>query len=422
MHHFNFKNGEMHCEDIPLKKIAKEIGTPFYCYSQATLNRHVQQFSDPFKGAKSLLCYAVKANSNIAVLKLLFSLGCGADIVSGGELFRVLKAGGDRKKIVFSGVGKTEEEIIYALKERILSLNIESAQELELVSNIAKRLKIKAPISLRINPDIDPKTHPYISTGLLQNKFGIPFKEALDLFHKTSKDPNLDLVGIDCHIGSQVTQLTPFLDAFKSIKNTIKQLQSKGIKIGHLNIGGGLGITYSDENPPHPRDYAKALLGELEGLDLTLIMEPGRVIVGNAGILVTKVLFTKRTPQKEFVIVDAAMNDLIRPGLYNAHHEIVPVKESSKGSTKVVDVVGPVCETGDFLARDRKMPNVSQGELLAVMSAGAYGFSMSSNYNSRPRVAEILVNGNKYAVIRKRETLGDLLSGEGIPSWLGGKG
>ncbi|OGQ35908.1 MAG: diaminopimelate decarboxylase [Deltaproteobacteria bacterium RIFCSPHIGHO2_12_FULL_43_9] len=421
MHHFNFKSEELYCEEVPLKKIASEVGTPFYCYSQATLTRHVQQFSEPFKDVDALLCYAVKANSNIAVLRLLLSLGCGADIVSGGELFRVLKAGGERKKIVFSGVGKREDEIEFALKEKILSLNVESAQELELVSNIAKKLKTKAPISIRVNPDIDPKTHPYISTGLLQNKFGIPLKEAIGLFHKASKDPNLDLVGIDCHIGSQVTELAPFLDALRSIKNTIKQLKSEGIKIDHLDIGGGLGITYSDENPPHPRDYAKAVLDELAGLDLMLIMEPGRVIVGNAGILVTKVLFTKHTSQKEFVIVDAAMNDLIRPGLYNAYQEIIPVKESSSESTKVVDVVGPVCETGDFLARERKMPTVSPGDLLAVMSAGAYGFSMSSNYNSRPRVAEILVNGDKFAVIRKREALEDLILGETMAHWLGGK-
>ena len=418
MHHFNFKKGELFCEDIPLKKIAEEVGTPFYCYSQATLTRHVQQFSDPFNDINALPCYAVKANSNIAVLKLLFSLGCGADIVSAGELYRALKAGGDRRKIVFSGVGKTEDEIEYALKEKILCINVESAQELEAVSKVAKRLKLKASISIRVNPDIDPKTHPYISTGLLQNKFGIPMGEAVGLFHKASKDKNLNVMGIDCHIGSQVTKIEPFLDTLKSVKKTILKLRSDGIKISHLDIGGGLGITYSDEDPPHPKEYAKAIIKELKGLDITLVMEPGRVIVGNAGILVTKVLYTKAGPKKEFVIVDAAMNDLIRPVLYSAYQEIIPVVEPSKKGTKLVDVVGPVCETGDFLARDRKMPAVAQGDLLAVMSAGAYGFSMASNYNSRPRVAEVLVNGNKYAVIRKRETFKDLLLGEKIPSWL----
>lgn len=418
MHHFNFKNGELFCEEVSLKKIATEVGTPYYCYSQATLTRHVQQFSDPFKAIKAIPCYAVKANSNIAILKLLFSLGCGGDIVSAGELYRALKAGADKRKIVFSGVGKTEEEIEYALKEKILSINVESAQELELISKVSKRLKLKASISIRVNPDIDPKTHPHISTGLLQNKFGIPMDEAIGLFHKASKDKNLIVIGIDCHIGSQVTKIEPFLDTLKSIKKTILKLKSDGIKISHLDIGGGLGITYSDEEPPHPKEYAKAIIKALKGLDITLVMEPGRVIVGNAGILVTRVIFTKPGPKKEFVIVDAAMNDLIRPVLYSAYQEIIPVSKPFKKGTKIVDVVGPVCETGDFLARDRKMSKVSPGDLLAVMSAGAYGFSMSSNYNSRPRVAEILVSGNKYAVIRKRETLKDLLLGEKIPSWL----
>lgn len=420
MHHFNYKGGELYCEEIPIQKIADKVGTPFYCYSQATLTRHVQQFCDPFKGVKALPCYAVKANSNIAILKLLFSLGCGADIVSAGELYRVIKAGGDRRKVVFSGVGKTGSEIEYALKEKILCLNVESAQELDLISIVAKRLKLKAPISIRVNPDIDPKTHPHISTGLLENKFGIPLKEAINLFHKASKDKNLKVIGIDCHIGSQVTKIEPFLDALRSIKATILKLKKDGITISHLDIGGGLGITYNDESPPHPKDYAKAVIKELKGLDITLVMEPGRVIVGNAGILVTKVLYTKTGPKKEFVIVDAAMNDLIRPVLYDAHQKIIPVTEPKKVGAKIVDVVGPVCETGDFLARARKLPSVTQGNLLAIMSAGAYGFSMSSNYNSRPRIPEVLVNGKELAVVRRRETLDDLLLGEKIPKWLEG--
>jgi len=419
MHHFNYKNGELNCEDVPLRKIADEVGTPFYCYSQATLTRHVKAFIEPFSSIDSLICYAVKANSNLAVLQLLFSLGCGADIVSEGELFRATSAGVDPKKVVFSGVGKTESEIIAALKAEVLSLNVESAQEMELVSKVAEKLKVKAPISIRVNPDIDPKTHPYISTGLLHNKFGVPLDEAHELFRKAKKDPNLEILGVDCHIGSQVTELNPFIEALKSLLGVIRKMQSEGITIHHLDLGGGLGITYKDEEPPHPRDYAKAVIKELKDLNLKLILEPGKAIVGNAGVLVTKVLFTKKTPLKEFVIVDAAMNDLLRPALYQAYHEITPIVENPKGSPIEVDVVGPVCESGDFLARDRKFAPSTRNDLLAVMSAGAYAFTMSSNYNSRPRVAEVLVNGNEFAVVRKRESLEDLIRGESLPDWSG---
>ncbi|HLB59021.1 MAG TPA: diaminopimelate decarboxylase [Bdellovibrionota bacterium] len=417
MHHFEYKNGEMNCEDVPIRLIAKEVGTPFYCYSQATLTRHVNAFLDPFSSSDALICYAVKANSNLAILNLLFRLGCGADIVSGGELFRVLKAGVDPKKVVYSGVGKTKEEIGKALKAGILSLNIESAQELKVVSEVARSLNLQAPIAIRVNPDIDPKTHPYISTGLLHNKFGIPIEDAIALFLQASKDPNLRISGIDCHIGSQVTELGPFIDAVRSIKKVILYLKEHGISLSHLDLGGGLGIAYREEEPPHPRDYAKAVIEEIKDLNFTLILEPGRTIVGNAGILVTEVLYTKQTPVKKFIIVDAAMNDLIRPGLYNAYHEILPVMDHSKKRSEMVDVVGPVCETGDFLARDREMMPVNPGELLAVMSAGAYGFSMASNYNSRQRGAEVLVNGDKFSVIRTRESLQDLVLGESLPPW-----
>ncbi|MFC2075143.1 diaminopimelate decarboxylase [Bdellovibrionota bacterium] len=417
MHHFNYKKGELHCEEVQLRKIANEIGTPFYCYSQATITRHAREFIEPFVGTNSLICYAVKANSNLSVLKLLFSLGCGADIVSIGELRMALRAGADPQKIVFSGVGKKREEIAAALKANILLFNVESAQELQLIGQVAKELKITAPVSLRVNPDIDAKTHPYITTGLHENKFGIPMEEAIDLFHRAHEDKNLRVVGIDCHIGSQLTELSPFIQALKSLKEKIKQLRDDGIEIEFLDLGGGLGITYQNEEPPHPREYAKAIIEEIRDLNITLIMEPGRTIVGNAGILVTEVLFTKTTPSKEFVIVDAAMNDLIRPGLYDAYQEILPVKEKPHAKKRVVDVVGPVCETGDFLARNRQLQETTSGELLAVMSAGAYGFSMSSNYNARGRVAEILVSGNQFAVIRARETVEDLVKNEIPPQW-----
>ncbi|HDD43816.1 MAG TPA: diaminopimelate decarboxylase [Candidatus Desulfofervidus auxilii] len=418
MHHFCYKNGELYAEDVPLRKIAEEVGTPCYIYSQATLTHHFNVFDRAFKNIPHLTCYSVKANSNIALLHLFASLGGGADVVSGGELFRALKAGVSPKKIVFSGVGKTEGEIEMALKAGILMFNVESEAELETIEKIAKRLEKKAPIALRVNPDIDPKTHPYISTGLKKHKFGIEMSQAKELYFKALKMPHLEIIGIDCHIGSQVTSLAPFLEALERIKSLWHELEKKGIKLNYLDMGGGLGIPYhEEEEPPHPTDYAKAIIEAAKDLHCTLIFEPGRVIVGNAGILLVKVLYLKKTSEKQFVIVDGAMNDLIRPSLYGAYHEIKPVIKKDN-STILADIVGPICETTDFFARDREISSIKKGDLLAIMSAGAYGFVMSSNYNSRLRSPEVLVNGEKYWVIRRRESYEDLVRLEEIPAWL----
>ncbi|KAA0258969.1 diaminopimelate decarboxylase [Deferribacter autotrophicus] len=414
MNHFHYMNGEMYCEEVPLKKIADEVGTPFYVYSAATFKKHFEDFEASFKEVPHIICFAVKANSNLAVLNLLGKLGCGADIVSGGELYRALKAGIDSKKIVYAGVGKTEEEIEFALKSDILMFNIESLQELEKINEVAKRLNKKARIALRVNPNVDPKTHPYISTGLKKNKFGIPIEKAYQEYEYAASLSNIEVVGAHCHIGSQLTDVSPFVDATKIMVELVKNLKDKGIEIKYLDLGGGLGIKYKDETPPSPKEYADKLIDVIKGLDVTLVFEPGRVIAGNAGALVTKVLYTKDTELKSFKIVDAAMNDLMRPTLYGSYHEIKPVKE---GNYKNVygDIVGPICETGDFLAKDRDIPDFQQGDLVAVMSAGAYGFTMSSNYNSRPRVPEILVNKDKYYIVRRRETYDDLIGLECIP-------
>ncbi|BAI79724.1 diaminopimelate decarboxylase [Deferribacter desulfuricans SSM1] len=414
MHHFHYKDGEMFCEEVPLKKIAAEVGTPFYVYSAATLKRHFEVFDASFEEVPHIICFAVKANSNLAVLNLLGKLSCGADIVSGGELYRALKAGIDPKKIVYAGVGKTEEEIEFALKSDILMFNIESFQELEKINEVAGRLKKKARIALRVNPNVDPKTHPYISTGLKKNKFGIPIENAYQEYEYAASLDNIEVVGAHCHIGSQLTEISPFVDATKIMVDMIKTLKSKGINIKYLDLGGGLGIKYNEEMPPSPKEYADKIIDVIRGLDVTLVFEPGRVIAGNAGVLVTRVLYTKETELKHFKIVDAAMNDLMRPILYGSFHDIKPVKE---GHYKTVygDIVGPICETGDFLAKDRNLPDFQQGDLIAVMSAGAYGFTMSSNYNSRPRVPEILVNKDKYYIVRRRETYDDLIGPESIP-------
>ena len=419
MHHFQYKEDELYCEDVPVRLIAEKTGTPCYIYSLATLSHHFTTFDAAFANVAHLTCYSAKANSNVAILKLFGSMGAGVDIVSGGELYRARMAAIPPERIVYSGVGKTVEEIDFALREKILMFNIESSQELEQINRRAEALGVRASISLRVNPDIDPNTHPYISTGMKRNKFGISADSALRAYEKAKNLKNIEVVGLDCHIGSQLTDVTPFVDALKRLRSLIERLTQNGFHIRYLDLGGGLGIVYDQEAPPQPHEYARALLGELKDIDCTLIFEPGRVIVGNAGILVTKVLYTKRTQAKNFVITDGAMNDLVRPSLYGSYHYIQPVLRSLK-ETEIVDVVGPICESGDFLARDRGLPMPAAGDYLAVMSAGAYGFSMSSNYNSRPRAPEVLVKGGQYFIIRQRETWQDLVRPETIPDFLTG--
>jgi diaminopimelate decarboxylase len=417
MHHFQYKNDELFCEEVPVKQIAENVGTPFYLYSHATLRQHFRAFDDAFGDVNHLTCFSMKSNSNLSILRLFYNAGGGVDIVSGGELFRALKAGIDPKRIVYSGVGKRAEDMDYALRSDILMFNAESSQEISVLNEIARRLGKKAGLSIRVNPDIDPETHPYISTGLKENKFGIDINRALEDYTAAAGLSNLTILGVSCHIGSQLTKLSPFVDSLKKLKNLIRILREAGIQVQYLDLGGGLGITYDKEEPPHPREYAKAIKAELDMKDLTIILEPGRVIVGNAGILIMKVLYTKVTEDKTFLIVDAAMNDLIRPSLYGSFHGIQPVERRMRRKVKA-DVVGPICESSDFLAKDREVERFDPGELMAVMSAGAYGFSMSSNYNSRPRVAEVMVKGSKYYLIRARETYDDLVKGEEVPDFL----
>ncbi|MCU0572084.1 MAG: diaminopimelate decarboxylase [Syntrophobacteraceae bacterium] len=415
MHHFRFDQDELYCEKVPLRRLADQVGTPCYVYSHATLNHHFRVFDEAFSNVPHLTCFAMKANSNLAILNLFGSLGGGVDIVSGGELYRARKAGIPADRIVYSGVGKTIQEIDYALKENILMFNIESDLELEAINQRAGELGTRARIALRVNPDVDPKTHPYISTGLKKNKFGIDIEGALRSYARAMELEHVEVLGVDCHIGSQLTDISPFVDALKRLRILIERLEAMGIPVKYLDLGGGLGIVYDQESPPHPHEYADAILRELEGLSCTLIFEPGRVIVGNAGILLTRVLYTKKSASKDFVIVDAGMNDLLRPSLYGSYHQILPVVKSDR-EIQVVDVVGPICESGDFLARERGLPMVLPGDCLAVMSAGAYGFTMSSNYNSRPRSSEVLVKDDHYFVVRKRETQEDLVRGEWIPT------
>lgn len=417
MHHFHYINGQLYCENVPVAGIAEAVGTPFYLYSHATLSHHFRTFDAAFEGHPHLICFAVKANANLAILRLFAGLGAGADIVSGGELFRALKAGVDPKKIVYSGVGKSFKEIRQALRAGILMFNIESSQELGEISRLAKELRVTAPVALRINPDIDPQTHPYISTGLKKNKFGINLDRALLDYERARQLPHVEVVGVACHIGSQITELSPFLEAVQRLRELVEELARRDIHIRYLDLGGGLGITYDQETPPHPRDYGQALIKELKGLDATLILEPGRVLVGNAGILVTRVSYTKDSEAKHFIVVDAGMNDLARPSLYGSYHALWPVAEAPRREV-TASLVGPICESGDFIAKDRAMPDFQPGELVAVMSAGAYGFSMSSNYNARPRVAEILVKDGEFYVIRKRETYAQLIRGEAVPDFL----
>ncbi|MCF9125726.1 diaminopimelate decarboxylase [Vibrio parahaemolyticus] len=408
MDYFNYQDdGQLWAEDVPLQALAEQYGTPLYVYSRATLERHWKAFDSAVGQHPHLVCYAVKANSNLGVLNALARLGSGFDIVSGGELERVIAAGGDAKKVVFSGVGKTPAEMKRALELGIKCFNVESEPELERLNKVAGELGVIAPISLRINPDVDAKTHPYISTGLRDNKFGIAFDRAPEVYQFAQSLPNLNVQGIDCHIGSQLTSIDPFIDATDRLLALIDDLKAQGINIRHLDVGGGLGVVYRDELPPQPSDYAKALLGRLENhQDLELIFEPGRAIAANAGILLTRVEFLKHTEHKNFAIIDAAMNDLMRPALYQAWQDIVPVSPRNS-EPQTYDLVGPICETGDFLGKDRALV-LQEGDLLAVRSAGAYGFVMSSNYNTRTRAAEVMVDGNQSHLVRQREELTSL--------------
>jgi diaminopimelate decarboxylase len=385
MHHFQYQKDELYCEEVPVSEIARNVGTPFYLYSHATLRKHFRAFDGAFSDLTHLTCFSMKSNSSLAILRLFAGEGGGVDIVSGGELYRALKAGVDPQKIVYSGVGKSIEDLKYALKSNILLFNVESSQEISLLNDVAKDLGEKAPVAIRVNPDIDPKTHPYVATGLKESKFGIDIRESLEEYARATALDHLVVSGVSCHLGSQLVQTDPVLDALKELQRLIKTLRQSGITLSYLDLGGGLGITYDNEDPPLPEEYANAIQKALDIEDLTLILEPGRVIMGNGGILVTKVLYTKDAREKRFTIVD---------------------------------IVGPICESGDFFAKDRDVETLEPGELLAIMSSGAYGFSMSSNYNSRPRVAEVMVKGGQYDIIRSRETYEDLVKGERIPDFL----
>ena len=411
MDYFNYHGGRLLAEEVDLGVIAERFGTPCYVYSRATIERHWRAFDAAMGGTDHLICYAVKANSNLAVLNLLARLGSGFDIVSIGELMRVLAAGGDPSRVVFSGVGKRADEIRHALKVGIYCFNTESEAEIDLLNRVAGEMGVQAPISLRINPDVDSRTHPYISTGLRENKFGISITQAAAEYIRAAEMPHLEVIGIGCHIGSQLTQVPPFVDALERLLALIDQLYEHGISLRHINLGGGLGIAYRHETPPLPGDYAAPLLDRLAGRDIRIVIEPGRAIVGNAGVLLTRVEYLKPHGEKNFAIVDAAMNDLIRPALYNAWHNIVPVVLRDDAVPRRYDVVGPVCETGDFLGKERELA-IRVGDLLAVRSSGAYGFTMSSNYNSRPRPTEVMVDGSQTYLIRARETIEDIYRDE----------
>ncbi len=411
MDFFNYRDGVLCAEDVPLSRIAEEFGTPSYVYSRATLERHWRAFDEAFTGRPHLVCFAVKANSNLGVLDVLARLGSGFDIVSVGELERVLAAGGDPKKVVFSGVGKRGDEMRRALQVGIRCFNVESIPELDRLEQVAGALGVEAPVSLRVNPDVDARTHPYISTGLKENKFGIDITEAPAMYRRARDLPHLHVTGVDCHIGSQLTALAPFLDALDRVLELVASLDEEGIAIQHLDLGGGLGVRYDVEQPPEPRDYARAVAQRLGDRPHEILLEPGRAIAANAGILLTRVEYLKATEHRDFAIVDTAMNDLIRPSLYGAYQQILTVDEHPEGRAGIYDVVGPVCETGDFLGKERNL-TLTAGDLLAVRSAGAYGFTMSSNYNSRPRAAEVMVDGDRTCLVREREKLTDLIRGE----------
>jgi diaminopimelate decarboxylase len=418
---FRYVGDDLHCEEVSLHRIAEEVGTPVYVYSRGALEAHYRAFDEALAGVKHLVCFSVKANSNLAILNLLSGLGAGTDIVSGGELYRVLRAGGDPRRCVFSGVGKTEAEMRQALEAGILAFNVESTEELLVLDRVARGLGRKAPVSLRVNPDVDAETHPYISTGLKKNKFGIPTTEARETYRLARGLANIEVVGVDCHIGSQLTRTAPFTDAIARLNELVLELHGEGMPLRYLDIGGGLGIDYGKEGdapPPSPGEYGAAIraaLAPLAKLDLTLLCEPGRVIVGRAGALLTRVLYRKSNEVKHFTIVDAAFNDLLRPTLYGSYHPMHPVRRSPDRPQTTTDIVGPICETGDFFARDRELPALEAGELLCIGAAGAYGFAMASNYNTRPRAAEVLVRGSTYSVVRKRETVEQLIENESIP-------
>lgn len=416
MDHFHYKDGIYHAEDVPLGEIAKAVGTPFYCYSAATLARHYTIFSGHFPGAK--ICYAVKANGNLAVLKTLANLGSGADVVSEGEIRLALAAGIKPGNIVFSGVGKTAQEMAYALGQNIFQFNVESAPELELLNEVAKAQGKKARVAVRVNPDVDPKTHAKISTGQKETKFGVSMSQAMSVYKLATTLSHIEVQGISVHIGSQLTKLEPFAQAFARVAAFVKELRAAGIAIKTLDLGGGLGIPYGQDEPPLPNAYAEIVKRETAGLDCQLMFEPGRVLVGNAGILVSRVIYIKKSETKTFVIVDAAMNDLIRPSLYDAYHDIVPVVAASDAPTELVDVVGPVCETGDVFAEQRLLKLPKPGELIVFRSAGAYGAAMAGTYNARPLVAEVMISGSQYAVVRPRQSYEELIKRDTLPEWL----
>lgn len=411
MDHFNYHNNELFCEAVPAELLAEQYGTPLYVYSRATLERHWHAFDQALSGLDHLVCYAVKANSNLAVLNVLARLGSGFDIVSAGELQRVLKAGGKPENIVFSGVGKQAWEMQYALDQNILCFNVESASELELLNQVASGCNKTARISLRVNPDVDAGTHPYISTGLKQNKFGVAHEDAESIYQRAAELSHIEVIGMDCHIGSQLTELAPYIDALDRLLELVEKLKQQGITISHLDLGGGLGIRYRDEEPPLPAEWSEALRDHLANFDGHIVIEPGRAIAGNAGILLSRVDFLKPGEEKNFAIIDAAMNDLIRPSLYSAWQDIIPVKPRQDVEARLYDVVGAICETGDFIGKDRELALAEQ-DLLAVRSSGAYGFVMSSNYNSRPRAAEVMVDGDQHYLVRERESFDDLVRGE----------
>ncbi len=409
---FTYRDGELFAEGVALSDIAARFGTPTYVYSRAAIEAGYKAYADALAGNAGMVCYAVKANSNLGVLNLLARLGAGFDIVSSGELERVLAAGGNASRIVFSGVGKSRDDMRRALEAGVHCFNVESRNELERLQNVAAAMEMKAPVSLRVNPDVDAGTHPYIATGLKENKFGIAIDEAEAVYAQAASLPNLEVIGVDCHIGSQLTSLEPFLDALDRLLALIDRLNERGINIRHLDLGGGLGVRYRDEQPPLPGEYIQAVRQRIDGRNLELLFEPGRSIVANAGVLLTQVEYLKHTEQKDFAVIDAAMNDLIRPALYEAWMDVVPVQPHS-GAERTYDLVGPICETGDFLARERNLV-LAEGDLLAIRSAGAYGFVMSSNYNTRGRAAEVLVDGEQAFEVRRRETIEDLYAGESL--------
>jgi diaminopimelate decarboxylase len=421
MHHFDYRNGALFAEDVALSELARVVGTPFYCYSAATIRRHFRVFSEAFTGLDALVCYAMKANSNQAVLRILAKEGAGMDVVSGGELARALAAGVPGAKITFSGVGKTDEEIAAALDAGIFCFNVESEPELEAISRVASGKGVEAPVSLRVNPDVDARTHKKISTGKAENKFGVPLSHAREVYARAAKLPGIEISGADMHIGSQLTDLEPFDEAFTLLAELVRDLRADGHRISHVDLGGGLGIPYHEGDDPqsyHPERYAAIVRKRFGGLSCKLVFEPGRLIVGNAGVLVTRVIYVKKGEAKTFVIVDAGMNDLVRPTLYDAHHDLLPVREPTDRAEIVADMVGPVCETGDYLALDRKMPEAQPGELIAVLTAGAYGAVQAGTYNTRPLIPETLVDGARYAVIRPRPSVADIIAMDRVPDWV----